>query len=349
MARRLTRSRRARRRALWIASGIVAAVALAGAWCWLQFQPVGTGPKRIVRVPQGATPADVGVLLQRRGLVRSGLAFALAVRWSPEQGPIRAGTFSLSPAWRPAELADRLRRGGPDVAVVTVTIPEGYTLRQIGATLERRGAVRSAAAFVQVATEPPPALRRIVGLPSGPLEGYLWPDTYFMEPDGSPEAAARMMLVAFADRVITPHGEEIRRSGRSLHEVVTIASIIEREARVPEERARIAGVVENRLRKRMRLQICATVLYALGEHRERVLYRDLLVDSPYNTYRHAGLPPGPIASPGLACILAALRPERHGYLYYVAMPDGSHLFTRTQSDHLVAVSRARRAARAVDR
>jgi len=346
MAHRVTRALRGRRLALWIGLSVVAASAGAFVWGWSQFLPVGPGPNRVLRVPHGARPADVGALLQRRGLVRNGLAFALAVRWTAARGPLRAGTYRLSPDLSPVQLADRLRRGGPDVAVATVTVPEGFTVRQIADELERKGAVSRASAFLRLASEPPEALRRIVGLHSGPLEGYLWPETYFFDPGTSPEAVAERMLAEFARQVIDPLGQGIERSGRSLHEVVTIASLIEREARRPEERSRIAGVIENRLRKRMRLQIDATVLYALGEHKTRVLYRDLQVDSPYNTYRHAGLPPGPIASPGMACILAALRPERHPYLYYVALPDGSHVFSRTESEHRAAVAMARRAARA---
>jgi UPF0755 protein len=147
------------------------------------------------------------------------------------------------------------------------------------------------------------------------------------------------MLDEFTRRFYEPHKEEIARSQHSLHEMVTIASLIERETHVSEERARIAGVIENRLRRGMRLQIDATVLYALEKHKSRVLFRDLQVDSPYNTYRHAGLPPGPIASPGLPCLLAALHPEQHDYLFYVVGPEGSHVFSRTEAEHRRAVMR----------
>jgi UPF0755 protein len=125
--------------------------------------------------------------------------------------------------------------------------------------------------------------------------------------------------------------------GLTPHEVVTIASLVEREARVDAERARIAGVTYNRLRRGMRLEVDATVLYALGRQKDVVLYRDLQLDSPYNTYLHYGLPPGPIASPGLAAILAAVRPETHDFLYYVARPDGSHAFSRTLEEHNRAI------------
>jgi UPF0755 protein len=131
--------------------------------------------------------------------------------------------------------------------------------------------------------------------------------------------------------------DDLRRSKRSLADIVTIASLIEREARIGKDRPLISGVIHNRLRKGMRLQVDATVLYALGEHKGRVTYEDLKVDSPFNTYRHKGLPPHPICNPGEASIRAALRPAKTEYLFYVARPDGSHVFTRTYAEHQQAI------------
>jgi UPF0755 protein len=149
------------------------------------------------------------------------------------------------------------------------------------------------------------------------------------------------MLDRFTAAFFDKHRADIERSSHTLHEIVTIASLIEREAEVEQDRARIAGVIENRLKRNMKLDIDATVLFALGRHKERVLYRDLQVASPYNTYRHKGLPPGPIAAPGLPSLVAALHPESHDFLFYVAAPDGSHVFTRTEAEHNAAVARMR--------
>ena len=149
------------------------------------------------------------------------------------------------------------------------------------------------------------------------------------------------MVLNFSRRFARPKEQEISAGGHSLHEIVTLASLIEREARIPTDRPRIAGVLENRLKKGMKLEIDATVLYALGYHKDRVYYKDLEVDSPYNTYRNVGLPPGPIASPGLASLDAALHPEANDYLYYVAQPNGAHLFARTGAEHAANVRKAR--------
>ena len=149
------------------------------------------------------------------------------------------------------------------------------------------------------------------------------------------------MVLNFSRRFSRPYQHQIAARGSSLHKIVTIASLIEREAKTQEDRPRIAGVLENRLKKGMKLEIDATVLYALGHHKHRVFFKDLLVDSPYNTYRHAGLPPGPIASPGARSLEAALAPEKNDYYYYVARPNGSHYFTRTGKEHEAAVRQAR--------
>lgn len=149
------------------------------------------------------------------------------------------------------------------------------------------------------------------------------------------------MLTNFSARFARPNQAAIASSGHTLHELVTTASLIECEAKAPQDRPRIGGVIENRLRKKMRLEIDATVLYALGHHKDRVLFKDLTVDSPYNTYRHRGLPPGPIASPGLPSLEAALHPEQNDFFYYVARPDGTHIFTRTIQQHHAAIQQVR--------
>ena len=179
-------------------------------------------------------------------------------------------------------------------------------------------------------------------LPKDTLEGYLYPDTYEFPPHVTANQVLLEMLLNFGKRFARPYQRDLASAPHTLHEIVTIASLIEREARVPGDRPRIAGVIENRLRAKMPLEIDATVLYALGHHKQRVTFKDLTVRSPYNTYRHKGLPPGPIANPGLDSLLAALHPEPNAYFFYVARPDGSHLFTRTPGEHEAAKREVRR-------
>jgi UPF0755 protein len=166
------------------------------------------------------------------------------------------------------------------------------------------------------------------------MEGYLFPDTYHIGSRTTEEEIIKMMLKRFNDELVKlDYVEKITLPGLSLHNAVTLASLVEREAREDSERPVIAGVIMNRLNRGMKLQIDATVLYALGGHKEKVYYKDLEVDSPYNTYLYYGLPPGPIAFPGEASLKAAIEPAITDYLYYVAKPDGSHAFARTLAEH----------------
>lgn len=293
-----------------------------------------------VAVRTGTEGAD----LERAGVVRSGFAFDLLARWRGDAGRLKPGLYTLAPDMTPQQILRQLRLGpghAPDDRVILV-IPEGFTLRQIAARLEREH-IADGAAFLRLASRPDVrgAWPYDFPRPPGALEGYLCPDSYSFFPGTPPEKVLEALLLNFSRRFSRPYHTQIGASGESLHEIVTKASLIEREARVPQDRQRIAGVIENRLKRGMKLEIDATVLYALGRHKRRVFYKDLLVKSPYNTYRHAGLPPGPIASPGVSAFTAALNPERHDYLYYVARPDGSHYFTRTAKEHEVAVRQAR--------
>ncbi|HET7621112.1 MAG TPA: endolytic transglycosylase MltG, partial [Gemmatimonadaceae bacterium] len=186
------------------------------------------------------------------------------------------------------------------------------------------------------------ALRDELGITTPTLEGYLFPDTYIFS-YGTQARAAVKELVRHFETVWQPEwNDRLRQLGMSRNEIVTLASIIEKEARLPEERPVISAVYHNRLRIGMPLQADPTVQYALGEHHERILYRDLEVESPYNTYRHTGLPPGPIASPGKASIEAALFPASVPYLYFVADSDGHHEFRSTFKEHREAKQRIRR-------
>lgn len=313
-------------------------------WAWAQLRPAGSGAQAVtVVVPPRTGSAEIADLLARRGLIRNALLFRLYAgmrgttrRWKP-------GEYRLSPDMTAAEIAQRLAGAETNEpgAERSVTIPEGFTLQQIAERLEAQHLVPDAAAFLADARRKPTGFSAPFPLPESGLEGYLYPETYQFAADSSPNDLAQTMLDRFTNAFYEPNRGELAQSGHSLHEIVTIASLIEKEAKIEEDRARIAGVIENRLHKGMRLQIDATVLYALGYHKNRVMYADLKTESPYNTYRHAGLPPGPIASPGLASLKAALHPENHDYLFYVAGSGGAHIFTRTEAEHNAAIARLR--------
>jgi UPF0755 protein len=210
-----------------------------------------------------------------------------------------------------------------------VTFPEGYTLKKIAARLKEKGLIQDEKSFLMLTKTQGKSFKAGFPLPAN-LEGYLFPDTYTFAQGADEKTIVQTLLSTFERKVAA----KITASGKPVNETLIKASLIEREAEVEEDRAKIAGVIENRLKKSMRLQIDATVQYALPEHKPRLLFADLKFKSPYNTYLHKGLPPGPICSPGLPSVEAALAPERSSYLFYVAGKDGKkHLFATTFAEH----------------
>jgi UPF0755 protein len=292
-----------------------------------------------VVIPTGATALEVGEALRSVGLVRYPRAFALTARVLGAEGSLKAGRyrFARDASW--FRMLDQLERGS--VEMLSLTIPEGFTLRQIGARV------------AEFTGDSPDSIRLLMRdsafvatlqVPGPTLEGYLFPDTYRFADDLS----ARAIILALVDRYhefwTLERRARLDSIGFSERELVTLASVVEKEARVGEERPVIAGVYVNRLQRGMLLQADPTVQYALGgEPRERLLYAaiDSVAGHPYNTYTQTGLPPGPIASPGEAALDASLSPADVPYLYFVARPDGSHEFTRTNREHINAKNRIR--------
>ena len=288
-------------------------------------------------MPIASDTLDIGARLQHEGLLRSGFAFQVGIRRWGLAGKLKAGYYRLAPTMSAREIAEVIASG--ETATEKVTFPEGFTVKQIAERLDETG-LCAEKDFLAAAV---PANVSEIPLPTGnslsaqSLEGYLFPATYVFEYGTEPPALVRAMTQTFRSRVTEGMADDLARSHHMLHEVVTVASMIEREARVEKDRPLIASVIYNRLQKGMRLQIDATVLYALGEHKERITRQDLQVDSPFNTYRRKGLPPHAICNPGAASIRAALRPAKTDYLFYVARPDGSHVFTKTYEEHLKAI------------
>jgi UPF0755 protein len=315
--------------------------AVGGAELWVRAQrrpaaAVGAPPVRFT-IPSGASAASIGRELEAKGVIRSALVWERIVA---RDATIRPGVYDLSPAKSPDILLRQLARG--ETATVRVTIPEGFTIAQIAARLQEKGMIRDPDAFVALVRGQGQTFKASFSPPAD-LEGYLFPDTYRFPVDASPRTLAQGMLSLFDRLVAQGLDASLRRSRRPLSEIVVIASMVEREARTDADRPRIAGVIANRLERRMRLEIDATVQYARGAHKSRLFFKDLEIDSPYNTYRRIGLPPGPICSPGLPSLKAALAPERSSYLYYVARADGSHVFARTFDEHRANIAQVRRA------
>lgn len=292
-----------------------------------------------VVIPQGASGKAMAKILKDEGLIRFKTAFVMKLRGSDYAGRLRSGTFQLHKGMCIDDIIESLATGGGQRETVTLTIPEGFSVEQIAARLEKMGLCTAQEfldevnngdfdyAFLDSITDDDGINYR--------LQGFLFPDTYEIYADATPHEIIDTMLGEFADRI-----EGLGYDGdRSLFDIVTIASLVEREAQIDSERATIAGVIENRLDINMKLQVDAAVIYAISDGMydvDRVLYKDLEVDSPYNVYKNYGLPVGPICNPGEKSLAAAMNPENHEYLYYhtdETKQDGSHIFTSSYSEH----------------
>lgn len=306
-----------------------------------------------IEVSPGTSADEIGGVLQQQGLIRSAGAWKVWSRWLSWRSRVmgeshtgfQAGVYQVSAAQSLPAIAQTIWTGS--VVQQSITIPEGWSIQKMAAYLENEG-ICSAADFIaqtrQIPYEAYPWLPP--NLPH--LEGFLFPDTYHL-PEGeiSPEVLVAQMLAHF-EAVALPLYEKAKTqpstanpNGLSLQEWVTLASIVEKESVVPEEGTRIAGVFTNRLRIGIPLGADPTVEYGLGitQTADRPLtFAEVETPSPYNTYLNAGLPPTPIASPGLSSLKATLQPEKTDYLYFVARYDGTHVFTRTLQEHLAAQS-----------
>jgi UPF0755 protein len=293
-----------------------------------------------VTVPSGAAFRVIADSLEARGVVRSARLFRWYASFGGRDRAVKPGTYALRAGqpWR--EVIDALVEGRG--LMRSVTIPEGFDLRQIVPRLAQALEVPEDSLRAAVRDS---AWRADRSVPAETLEGYLFPDTYRFTRGTSARAAVRVMLERF-DAIWRPEWDaRLEALGITRHQALTMASLVEKEARVADERPTIAAVYWNRVRVGMRLQADPTVQYALPAHVDRLLFVHLEMDSPYNTYRNDGLPPGPIASPGAASIDAALNPADVPYLFFVAHPDGHHEFRRTFAEHQQAIQMVRREAR----
>lgn len=309
---------------------------------WYLDRPTGVGPLE-VRVDAGMSARAIGQRLEDLRLIRSASLFAVAAQWHGIAGRLEAGNYRLDGHRSMGRLLDDLLEA--PVETVHLTVPEGLTRQEVAGLLERRGLADSAA-FVW-ATESESLITRL-GVAAPTLEGYLFPETYFLAPDLGEEEIARHMVAEFYRVFADSLFERLEVIDLTLHQAVTLASIVEREARVAQERPVISSIFLRRLRLNRRLESCATVEYALGVHKLHLTSEDLRVRSPYNTYLVDGLPPGPIGNPGSASLIATLYPTETDYLYFVARGDGTHEFSRTNAEHESAKREIRRRAASVD-
>ncbi|MBZ0270649.1 endolytic transglycosylase MltG [bacterium] len=312
----------------------IAVFAVTEAW----FGATDPGPPAAIVIEPGTPLSAIARRLEDEGLIPSARVFMGLAKARGLAAKVRAGEFAVPRGVRPDEVLNALVFG-PEIQHRLV-VPEGTAMRRIAAMIVESGIDTRPVVETLISSA---EFARSLGVPAARLEGYLFPDTYhYVRGEG-----AKTILTRMVERFFEVYDDPMRARqnarGRTMHEIVTLASIVEKETGVPHERALIAGVFSNRLARGMRLQSDPTVIYALGEKYAGDLNRrNMLVDSPYNTYVRAGLPPGPIASPGRDALLAALWPADTNAVYFVSRNDGTHVFNADYREHVNAVNRYQR-------
>ena len=291
-------------------------------------------PSKIVSIPDRMSFQQIAALLERERLIKSRLAFVWLGRFQSADRKIRAGEYDLNPSMTPAEILSRLTTG--QVVLYSILIPEGLTMVQVAEIFGQQGLVDPLELLRWMKD---PVFIASLGIKADTLEGYLYPDTYKFPRGIRPKE----VITAMVEHLRQVYGADLQARTQELkmtqHEVLTLASIIEKESGSNGEREEISAVFHNRLKKRIPLQSDPTVIYGLPNFDGNIHKKDLSSPSPYNTYRIAGLPPGPIANPGIQSIRATLYPSHSQALYFVSKNDGTHQFSTTLAEHNQAVEK----------
>ena len=289
----------------------------------------------ILSIPPGATLKKISKDLQSLSLIRNASAFRLLANIRQKQTHIQVGEYELNQSMLPMDILKAITSG--KTVLHPVTIPEGYRISEIAELLTETISINNEIFIKETRNED---LLNKLNITSKSLEGYLFPETYHFSKHTSEKKIIQTMLNTFQQRMKTKKIQhQIQSSDMSLHEIITLASLIEKETGMNGERKHISSVFHNRLNRKMRLQTDPTVIYAIENFDGNIRKKDLNIDSPYNTYRHKGLPPGPIASPGIKSIVAALNPIKTNHLYFVSKKDGSHQFSSSLKEHNRAVQK----------
>ena len=325
-------------------AAVAAIVSGAGAYIAYDniYREATSGGEETIEIPPGSTGDDIAEILADNDLVDQPVFFKIALRLEGEGQSIQAGTYTLPKGVSATQLLEVLFDGPIDTFDPTlvppdqrVTIPEGLAIVQMAAMLDEKPG------FMEATRDP--ELIAELGVPADSLEGYLMPNTYFFEEVPTGRDIVERMVEQYEFEIAKIEQEFPDLATRDLHRIMTVASLVEEEARAAEERPLVAAVIYNRLERRMPLELDCTLQFALQKYGQRMLNEDKEVDSPYNTYRNPGLPPGPISNPGADSIRAALNPADVDYLYFVSNADGkTHTFSSSLREHNNAVARYRR-------
>lgn len=317
---------------------IVLLILLAVGYVYIQIGPYNKNSEKdiLVEIPNGATLTKVSSILEENKLIKNKVLFKVVSKFKEDNNGVKAGKYLLSQKYSNSEILDILISGKTYNDGIKVTIPEGSTYKEVIKYLTNKK-IGKVEVYEELINNPKEFYDKYKFLDEKDittLEGFLYPDTYYFEKDMSEKDVISAMLKRFSE-VYTPElKEKQKKMGLTLQQVINMASIIEKEAVKDVDRPKIAGVFYNRLEIGMPLQSDATIQYIFDERKHIVSYSDLKIDSPYNSYLNKGLPPTPIANPGIKSIEAALEPEDNDYLYFVATVDGGNNYSKTYDEHL---------------
>lgn len=320
-----------------VASVILGIVLVAGIFYFVSdYTSIPKGFTRIIKVEEGMSATEIAQLLEKNQLVRSADEFSSYVKRQRVQNQLQTGEYELVTGMSVKEIVDKMVKG--EVIYVKVTIPEGYNVKQIAALLAEKKLVKESE-FLKKAEDYTPYdyMETNSELVDYKAEGFLFPSTYNITPGTSVDDILAMLTREFNNQLTVDMRKKIVEKNLSIREFVILASLVEKEAAVAEDRKYISKVFLNRLEIDMPLQSCATIQYILGEVKPELSIADTQRPSPYNTYLHDGLPPGPIANPGVLSMNSVLNPAKDNYLYFVAKKNGKHIFSRTYDEHLAAI------------
>jgi len=323
-------------------AAVIAIIVFLAGWLYYQFYlPLSPGEApEIFVVEKGSGLSKIASQLKEQGLIRSRLFFSIYVFLRGGQSDLKAGEYSVFASMSASEIADKIISG--ETEGLKITIIEGWNIEDIAEYLEEKG-ICQPENFLEAANGSAGRAEEFDFLEDKPernnLEGYLFPDTYWIKQMASPEEVIRTLLGNFGKKLTAEMREEIRSQDKTIFEIITMASLIEKEVATDEDRKIVSGIFWKRLKNHYPLQSCATVAYALGVDKWRYSVNDTQIESPYNTYKYIGLPAGPISNPGLSAIKAAIYPQESDYNYFLSKPDGETVFTRTLREHNLAIQK----------
>lgn len=315
-------------------------------------QPVNPQEREVrITIEPGSSSSQIAKLLEEKGVIRNQTVFNYYSRYMNQGSRFQAGIYDFEIGLSHEEIIEKLNNGEVvEAEMIRFTIPEGFNVRQIQQLLAQKGFVNEER-FMELVQQGEFMQDQVQSIPDNEqilyrLEGYLFPETYEMKKDSKEEDIINRMLTELERKLNSlpkDWPEALESIGLTFHEMLTVASMIEREVVVPKERPIVSGIIQNRLAAGMKLELDATVQYLFEEQKEVVTYADLEIDSPYNTYENVGLPPGPVASPSLDAIRAALYPEESEFYFYVTKKDGTseHYFGKTYNDHMDNINKSK--------